>query len=116
MAEQKSSESNLGPRLLIIVFAFGLVLIGAYPYKHRVNKLVWYLRQQTTALADTLQPLEGMFPDSQENGKRQADRSSSRAALSQPKQTAPKHVDRITDSDRSELNRLIGALSGDSAS
>ena len=111
-----SSHGHLGVRLLIILYALGIVAIGAYPIQKQYGGIVEFLKQQTFGLSQAKIPyvrarmgtgggvLKSLdLPSRDLPDIREGTVETGRAGRAE-------RVDEITGKDRKALNKLIDGL------
>lgn len=120
----KKSDSNFGGRLLIMAYAVGIVLIGAHPFEKQHGGLFNYLKKESSELLkgdwlpDNLLNSELKFElgdIKMPSGERLRGGSGLSLAGDEAKIEASdtknsKELDRLSKSDRTQLDSLIDAV------
>ncbi len=106
MAEE--GKSNFWARLLIILYALGVVIVGAYQIQHKHGGIFKYLSRESTAFAGSLiRKKDGVL-----NTLRVEEPVSSGLEEPHSNEEKPpvKSLDKLTPVDRRQLDKLINNL------
>ncbi len=92
-------------RLLIILFALGVVVLGSQPFQNKYGGVFNYIKHKTAQIAKD-SPLQGLTMGGGSNQKK-----GKVLKLSvEKKKDNQKDMDNLKESDRKELNNLLGGL------
>ncbi len=125
MGEAKP-EGTWGARILIIIYAAALVLIGSYPIKREYGSVLEFLRKQSRSWAGDLrsQRSERARLNVTQSSKvlqsaqtrEAAAKTAAKEIHSEPsivlEKNSSKRMDNLTKQDRAQLNGLLNSLDG----
>ena len=113
---KERQEFGTGARLLVILYALGIVILGAYPIRHDLRQMKdiaatviprWLARHSPVSIESRPQNERRLVLDP-ESPNRSSGPGIAPDGLSRS-EAPSKHVDRLSDSDRKELENLVNS-------